>query len=67
MTVLWIDPLLGYILDVNLNEFTTGIAGFAECCILCRVPFVGHSAKKALPSAALSKVRRSAKSPFTEC
>jgi hypothetical protein len=46
---------------------TTGIRGFAECCILCRVPFVGHSAKKALPSAALGKVRLSAKSPFTEC
>jgi hypothetical protein len=31
------------------------------------VPFVGHSAKKALPRAALSKVRLSAKSLFTEC
>jgi hypothetical protein len=28
------------------------------------VPFVRHSAKKALPSAALGKVRLSAKSPF---
>jgi hypothetical protein len=46
---------------------TTGIVGFAECCIICRVPFVGHSAKKALPSAALGKVRISAKNPFTEC
>jgi hypothetical protein len=45
---------------------TTGIRGFAECCIFCRVPFVGHSAKKALPSAALGKVRLSAQSPFTE-
>jgi hypothetical protein len=45
----------------------TGIVGFAECCILYRVPFVGHSAKKALPSAALSKDRLSAKRPFTEC
>jgi hypothetical protein len=45
-------------------SFTTGIAGFAECCILCRVPFVGHSAKKALPSAALGKVRHSAKRPL---
>jgi hypothetical protein len=34
---------------------------------LCRVPFVGHLAKNGLPSAALGKVRRSAKSPFTEC
>jgi hypothetical protein len=37
--------------------FTTGIRGFAECRPLCRVPFVGHSAKKALPRAALDKVR----------
>jgi hypothetical protein len=51
----------------NVESHTTGIRGFAECCILCRVPFVGHSAKKALPSAALGKVRLSAKSPFTEC
>jgi hypothetical protein len=49
------------------RPLTTGIAGFAECCILCRVLFVGHSAKKSLPSAALGKVRLSAKSPFTEC
>jgi hypothetical protein len=34
---------------------------------LCRVPFVGHSAKKALPRAALGKVRLSATSLFTEC
>jgi hypothetical protein len=46
---------------------TTGIQGFAECCNLCRVPFVGHSAKKALPSAALGKARLSAKRLFTEC
>jgi hypothetical protein len=46
----------------SVTSITTGIAGFAECCILCRVPFVGHSAKKALPSAALGKVRLSAKS-----
>jgi hypothetical protein len=46
---------------------TTGIRGFAECWHLCRVPFVGHSAKTALPSAALDKVRLSAKSLFTEC
>jgi hypothetical protein len=31
------------------------------------VPFVGHSAKKALPRAALGNVRLSAKSLFTEC
>jgi hypothetical protein len=46
---------------------TTGIRGFAECRPLCRVPFVGHSAKKALPRAALGKVRLSATSLFTEC
>jgi hypothetical protein len=51
----------------SYHACTTGIRGFAECCILCRVLFVGHSAKKALPSAALGKVRLSAKSPFTEC
>jgi hypothetical protein len=34
---------------------------------LCRVPFVGHSAKKALPRAALGKVRLSVTSWFTEC
>jgi hypothetical protein len=42
------------------NDITTGIRGFAECWLLCRVPFVGHSAKKDLPSAALGKVRHSA-------
>jgi hypothetical protein len=31
------------------------------------VPFVGHSAKQALPRAALGKVRLSATSLFTEC
>jgi hypothetical protein len=46
---------------------TTGIQGFTECCNLCRVLFVGHSAKKALPSAALGKARLSAKRLFTEC
>jgi hypothetical protein len=46
---------------------TTGIRGFAECRPLCRVPFVGHSAKKALPRAALGKARLSATSLFTEC
>jgi hypothetical protein len=45
---------------------TTGIRGFAECRPLCRVPFFGHSAKKALPRAALGKVRLSATSLFTE-
>jgi hypothetical protein len=35
--------------------------------LLCRVSFVGHSANKALPRAALDKVRLSATSLFTEC
>jgi hypothetical protein len=48
-------------------SFTTGILGFVECRPLCRVAFVGHSAKKALPRAALGKVRLSATSLFTEC
>jgi hypothetical protein len=46
---------------------TTGIRGFAECRLLCLVSFVGHSAKTILPSAALGKVRLSAKSLVTEC
>jgi hypothetical protein len=49
------------------SDFTTGIRGFAECRPLCRVPFVGHSAKKALLSAALGKVRLSVTNLFTEC
>jgi hypothetical protein len=49
------------------STLTTGIRGFTECRPLCRVPFVGHSAKKALPRAALGKVRLSATSLFTEC
>jgi hypothetical protein len=47
--------------------YTTGIRGYAECWSLCRVSFVGHSAKTALLRAALGKVRISAKSLFTEC
>jgi hypothetical protein len=47
--------------------YTTGIRGFAECWPLCRVPFVGHSAKTALSRATLGKVRLSAQSLFTEC
>jgi hypothetical protein len=46
---------------------TTGIQGFAECCNLYRVFFVGHSAKKAFTSAALGKARLSANRLFTEC
>jgi hypothetical protein len=49
------------------RTYTTGIRGFVECRPLCRVPFVGHSAKKALSRAALGKARLSATSLFTEC
>jgi hypothetical protein len=52
---------------INLLTNTTRIRGFAECRPLCRVSFVGHSAKKALPRAALGKVRLSATSLFVEC
>jgi hypothetical protein len=46
---------------------TTGIQAFAECRTLCRVPFLGHSAKMALPRAALGKAWLSVTSLFTEC
>jgi hypothetical protein len=46
----------------HLTTTTTGIRAFAECRWLCRVLFIGHSAKKALPSAALGNVLRSVKS-----
>jgi hypothetical protein len=48
------------------NLFTTGILDFAECRTLCRVPFVGHSAKTALPRAALGEFLLSVTSWFTE-
>jgi hypothetical protein len=49
------------------DTITTGIRPFAECRSLCPVLFIGHSAKKTLPRAALGKVLRSVKSLFTEC
>jgi hypothetical protein len=45
---------------------TTEIRTFAECKPLCRVLFLGHSAKKPLPRAALDKVLLSVTSSFTE-
>jgi hypothetical protein len=45
----------------------TGIRALTECSALCRVLFVGHSAKKPLPSAALGKVLLLVTSSFTEC
>jgi hypothetical protein len=49
------------------TTYTIGIRLFAECRRLCRVLFIGHSAKPTLPSAALGKVLRSVNSLFTEC
>src|SRR5688572_32867369 len=49
---------------------TTGIWLFAECHILCRVFYFGHSAKSSLPSATqktLGKRKHSAKKLFAEC
>jgi hypothetical protein len=43
----------------SLIAITTGIRAFAKCRTLCRVPFLGHSAKMALPRAALGKVQLS--------
>jgi hypothetical protein len=51
----------------GLLAHTTGIRVFAECRRLCRVLFIGHSAKTRLPSAALGKVQHSVKILFTEC
>jgi hypothetical protein len=44
---------------VGTRVTTTGIRFFAECRRLCRVLFIGHSAKKSLPSATLGKFRLS--------
>jgi hypothetical protein len=49
------------------RQFTTEIWAFTKCSALYRVLFVGHSAKKPLPSAALGKVLLSVTSSFTEC
>jgi hypothetical protein len=47
--------------------FITRIPAFAECQELCRVLFVGHSAKNPLPRAALGKVLHSITILFAEC
>jgi hypothetical protein len=49
------------------THFTTRIRDFAECRTLCRVPFVGHSAKEALPKATLGELLLSVTSWFAEC
>jgi hypothetical protein len=51
----------------EMRTSTTGIRDFAECRKLYRVPFVGHSAKEALPRAALGEHLLSVTSWFTEC
>jgi hypothetical protein len=48
-------------------QLTTEIQDYAECRTLCRVPFVGHSAKTALPRAAFGEFLLSVTSWFTEC
>jgi hypothetical protein len=52
---------------ISLPEFGSLPSAFAECRRLCRVLFIGHSAKPTLPSATLGKVLCSVKILFTEC
>jgi hypothetical protein len=54
-------------ISVKPFMLTTGIRLFAECRRLCRVLFIGHSAKPSLPRAALGKLLRSVNSLFTDC
>jgi hypothetical protein len=51
---------------ISIPTITIGNWLFAECSTLCRVFFVGHSAKTSLPSAALSKVSLSVTIAFAE-
>jgi hypothetical protein len=66
-TLLQPSPPKLWLAHPNCKTSTTGIRAFAECRRLCRVLFIGHSAKKTLPSAALGKDLRSVKVLFTEC
>jgi hypothetical protein len=53
-----------------VKGITTGIWLFAECHILCRVFYFGHSTKSSLSSATqktLGKRKHSAKKLFAEC
>jgi hypothetical protein len=70
----WLGYTLLEYLEWNLfvwsNTYTTGIWLFAECYILCRVFYFGHSAKSSLPSATqktLGRRKHSAKKLFAEC
>jgi hypothetical protein len=56
----------------SLPEFSSlpSVIFFAECHILCRVFYFGHSAKSSLPSVTqktLGKRKHSAKKLFAEC
>jgi hypothetical protein len=51
---------------LNFYSHTTEIRLFAECLALCRVLFVGHSAKKSLTSAILGQVLLSVMTVFTK-
>jgi hypothetical protein len=50
----------------HLHPYTTGIRLFVKCQVLCRVYFIGHSAKQALLSATLGEKRHSTQVTFTE-
>jgi hypothetical protein len=61
---------LGNPLEAIKGGVTTGIWLFAECHILCRVFYFGHSTKSSLPSATqktLGKRKHSATKLFAEC
>jgi hypothetical protein len=62
--------ICGTVVSRRRPSGTTGIWLFAECHILCRVFYFGHSAKSSLPSATqktLGKIKHSAKKLFAEC
>jgi hypothetical protein len=50
----------------EITSITTGIRLFAECPTLCRVHFVGDSARPSLLIATLGEIRLSATTSFTE-
>jgi hypothetical protein len=62
-----LDLLCKKIKNVDAHtRSTTEIWVFVECSAICQVFFVGHSAKKPLSSAALSKVLLSVTATFVE-
>jgi hypothetical protein len=50
----------------DLSSTTAEIRLFAKCSALCRVHFVGHSAKPPFPSATLAKIRLSTMTTLIE-